>query len=580
MTNPAVFGGDALASEGPPFPVAPVEEVLRQLDKTVRARQLYRENNPTYLRAIDALRAAFEALWALTPSITLEVTAADFRWHGRVVHQQAEKATDSLPWLCYKDGIREITWHHGVEQREIERFIELVPLVRRASAGDLDLVSLLWELELTAFEYRFVDAGHDGVSLPEAADAPGRLNDAGVSAAQIDEDVHASSEGESGGEPAARPAGVVSMDDFDSTLYFLDEAEATYIRTELEAEYASDRRRIVVDALFDIFELQADEAVRREVVDLLGQLLLHLLAAAEFTTVAYLLREIRTVSERARELSPDSRASLEALGVRLSAPETLRQLLLQLDDTRDRPAGDDLSILFAELQPTALETVLSSLSSVRDARLRELLATAAERLASANTTELVRLIASSDRVVSVEAMRRAGGMRTAAAVAPLARMLSDPDREIRVVAVQALIEIGSPGSLQMLDRALTDADRDVRVQAVRALAARGQRAALVRVEAIVRGKEIRSADLGERMAFFEAYGALCGDTGVTFLDSLLNGRSGFMGRREDPELRACAALALGRIATPKSRESLERAVAEKDAVVRSAVTKALRGVTP
>jgi HEAT repeat protein len=78
------------------------------------------------------------------------------------------------------------------------------------------------------------------------------------------------------------------------------------------------------------------------------------------------------------------------------------------------------------------------------------------------------------------------------------------------------------------------------------------------------------------MAFFELYGALCGDAGVEYLDNLLNGK-GFLGRREDAELRACAAMALGRINTPKSATALRKAYQEKDVVVRNAVTKALRG---
>ena len=61
----------------------------------------------------------------------------------------------------------------------------------------------------------------------------------------------------------------------------------------------------------------------------------------------------------------------------------------------------------------------------------------------------------------------------------------------------------------------------------------------------VKGKAIRDADLREKMAFFEGYGALCGDAGIPHLDNILNGK-GFLGRREDPEIRACAAMALGR----------------------------------
>jgi hypothetical protein len=80
------------------------------------------------------------------------------------------------------------------------------------------------------------------------------------------------------------------------------------------------------------------------------------------------------------------------------------------------------------------------------------------------------------------------------------------------------------------------------------------------------------------MAMFELYGALCGDPGVSLLDGILNAR-GFLGRREDSEARACAAMALGRVGTDPATESLRRASNEKDIVVRNAVNKALRGGT-
>jgi HEAT repeat protein len=78
------------------------------------------------------------------------------------------------------------------------------------------------------------------------------------------------------------------------------------------------------------------------------------------------------------------------------------------------------------------------------------------------------------------------------------------------------------------------------------------------------------------MSFFEAYGALCGDSGLEYLDALLNGK-GFLGRREDAEVRACAAFALGRIGSIRATEALRKAAGEKDVVVRNAVNRALRG---
>ena len=63
---------------------------------------------------------------------------------------------------------------------------------------------------------------------------------------------------------------------------------------------------------------------------------------------------------------------------------------------------------------------------------------------------------------------------------------------------------------------------------------------------------------------------------VDLLDGLLTGR-GFLGRKEPPEIRAAAALGLGKVGTPPAREALEKARGETDPVIRSAVSRALKG---
>ncbi|MBK5187791.1 MAG: HEAT repeat domain-containing protein [Gemmatimonadaceae bacterium] len=196
-------------------------------------------------------------------------------------------------------------------------------------------------------------------------------------------------------------------------------------------------------------------------------------------------------------------------------------------------------------------------------------------MASSNSGEMMKLIGSSDPSVAIEAMRRAGELKTAAAVAPLAKVLQQPNSELRQAAAQTLSGIGSPGALRLLETALNDDDRDVRIAAVRAIGLRGHRAALPRVEAVVRGKTVKGADLTEKMAYFEAYGALARDAGIPPLDRLLNGRT-FWGRRATPELRACAARALGMIGSADALEVLRRATRDRDPMVRSAINRAMR----
>ena len=156
-------------------------------------------------------------------------------------------------------------------------------------------------------------------------------------------------------------------------------------------------------------------------------------------------------------------------------------------------------------------------------------------------------------------------------------LLASGDRALKLAVVEALTAIASPSALRLLERAIDDSDRDVRIAAVRFLASRGYRNAAARVETIVSGSKLRNADLTEKMAFFEAYGALVGAKGIPALDKLLVAK-GLLGKREDPETRACAAMALGKIRTPEARAVLERAAQDKEPLVRNAVTRALREV--
>jgi hypothetical protein len=388
-----------------------------------------------------------------------------------------------------------------------------------------------------------------------------------------DDDVDTEAEPEA---DAPTRAGVINMSDFDGTLYFLDEREIEYLQTEVDREYRSDLRQNVIAILLDIFEQQSATAVRDEVIELVDVLMVHMLSAAQFQNVAYLLRESQLTASRAPEITPAHAERLAQIPMRLSAPEAVAQLLQSMDEAETLPPATDLLQLFEQLRGPALATVLEWLAKLQNVKVRPLLDQAAARLASQNTSELVKLIGSPVPGVGLEAARRAGVLKTPAAVAPLAKALADGDVPLRVAAVQALGEIGSPGALQSLERGLDDAERDVRVAAVRALSARNYRPVLPKLDAIVKGKALRDANLTEKMAVFEAYGGLCGDEGVVALDAMLNGKSLF-GRREDSEMRACAAVALGRVNTPHAHEALRRASSEKDVIVRNAVNRALRG---
>lgn len=551
-----------------PFSPSLVEELLRLIAKTARAHQLYLPNNPIYRGAIDSLRAGFVAIWNEADEITLVIAESEFLWHEAPVWRDAagtSKTPDSLPWLFYKDGVRELTLTKGFEDQEALTFLEMIQRARKATADEDDLVTMLWEADFTFLKYAYVDLLHDGNA--------GALADGGEATAVAAEEVQRAAR-EAVEQP--RSGGIVDMADFDATLYFLDDREIEYLQSEIVREYQQDLRVNISGVLLDIFESQAKVEVRDEVLDDLETLMVYLLSAGHFRGVARIIRESSETVRRAPDLTPEQRERLSHLADRLSSPDVLSQLIQSLDASAIPPTREDLEDLFDQLRPAALATVFQWLGKLNDDGVRAVLTGAADRLAATNTTELIRLIHSTDRDVSFEAIRRAGSAKAQAAVAALGRVLSDADPARRLLAAQALTEIGSAGALQALERALEDTDRDVRIHAARTVTAREHRPALARLDAVVKGKAVRSADLTEKMVFFEAYGSMCGDGGVAHLDALLNGRS-LLRYREDSEMRACAAIALGRVGSDKAVAALRKAAVEKDVIVRNAVARALRG---
>ncbi len=575
-------------------PPAALEELLRSTTKALRARQLYPGNNPTWLKAVEVVQGAFTAVWAHADDVTLAISETEIRYGPHVVYADEGKGNDSLAWLFYKDGVRALTLVRGVEVEEWVKVIELLPRVRRGGPDDDDLLTLLWQSAFGYLKYRYVEIGGDGPAFDDQMGPPARWSDdvngrraraAGGGAGDDEGEgtgtgggtgTAAGGGGGDGDSEEERKSGVVNLADFDSSLYFLDDTELETLRRAFAHEYAGDHRATVITMLLDTFELQLEPEVRDEVCELLEQFVLTLLTVGDLKAVAYLLHESAVAAGRAPVLLPQHRDRLTRLSDRLSEPAALAQVLQGLDLAHQLPAQDEILALFDQLRVTALGTVLAWLHKLEQASLKTMLEAAADRIARTNTIELVRLIGSADPVVAMEAIRRSGALKTAAAVAPMGKLLSEGTADTRAACVLALAEIGSAGAMQLLERALTDTDRDVRVGAARAVTAAKYRTAFARLDSIVKGKELRDRDKTEMMAIFEAYGATGGEQAVPVLDGLLNSK-GFLGRREDAEVRVCAAAGLGRAGTPKAQEALRKAVDEKDVVVRTAVNRALRG---
>jgi len=547
------------------LPASYVEELVRALIKALKAFQMYLPNNPMYQRGEVALQDAFLPVWAVFDEVTFLVNETELIWEEQIVYSQPNRS-ESFAFGLYKDGMRLLTIRKGAEEEELGRFLQTVSRARllAADAND-DLLTLLWEQDFHRITHQFAEVISDpGVYDPQALS----LEATPQAPEQVQTNVRAEA-------ALSRPQGVVDLEEFDSTLYFLDETEIAELTRQVEAEYARDVRSAALSTLFDLLELQGDPMVHSEIMAVVEMLFPGLLARGEFRVVAMVLRELRATLARAEAIDQATRDRVESLQSRLSDPATISQLLQSLDEAAVLPPEDDLGELLRELQARALGTILSQLPQLASAPVRAVIGAAAERLAVANTGELIHLLKGLGAEALPGTIRLAGRLQLSAAIPALGELVGHLAAEVRLAAVEELGALGTPGAMAALEPAIDDVDRAVRVATVAAVTARNYAGALRRLEATVLGKGPNDLERGEKRQVFEAYAVIAGGPAIDTLRGLLFAR-GIFQRKPSADTRTCAVYALGRLRSPEARELLEQLAGDKDLPVRHAATSLLR----
>jgi hypothetical protein len=540
------------------------------LAKTVRAHQLYEGRSPSYDRFVAGLREGLAELWENLPSLVLDIDENSMSWEGHEVYR-SEQRVESLAFIFFRDGIRQIILLPGFEESELEVLLRILAQVHRVREDQDDLLTLLWEADLGRFRYRHVELAMEGLDIPVSQGQRA----ATVDAAQVRADAERREERGWASSPAAQPESALELSVvLQEPGHVLEPRDMDRLAADLRRELGRNLWPDVVNGLIDRLEDGQPDRQRR-VVLILTEMLPGLISGGQIAAAALLLRELTNfVSLHDARFSSGQRET-EALFEQLSEPHTVEELIRSVEDAPEAFPSDDLAELLGHFPAAALAPLIAGIERVIRPEVRRALESAVSRLAERHQAEIVVLLGSPDAALAAGAARLAGRVGIPDAAGPLSELLARPQTEVRLAAVAALQELRASTAAAALVRLLDDAERDVRIAAARAIGSMRYPPARTDLERLLTARRLREADVTERLAVFEAYGSVAGPEGIPTLDHLLNGR-GWLGRKAPVEFRASAALALGRIAHPAARDALRGSAEDPDPVVRSAVSRGLR----
>lgn len=545
------------------------KDIVLVLVKTLKAAGMYLPNNPVYKKFHEELSARFAAFFEEEELLSLRVRRFELEFMGRQVYHNPDREAN-IALMFFKDGVREVSFHKGVDDGEIKGFIDILKRDTSEYALDDDLVTLMWEGDFEHITYTVVeDMTTEEVSEEESllsfgGDEPEALRQIDALRAAAVAAAPARGQGASGEIPgaAAGPAPGPAAYDFESI-------RGTY-NAPGDMEFLTE----LTDIFYEMLVTEADMERFKTVSESLTRALDIFVSRGDLALATILVMKVQEL--KASGALPDGSAGIiDGVIGRASSPaligkvglfieqsgqdslESAGSYLLQLDD---RAAGPLVGLLETLSGRASRRTVCEILTSICKGSGRSL--TPYLRHKHWFVARNIAMVLG--RIGDTESVRQLGSL------------LKHDDARVRREAIGALAAIGA-GAVDLVASALDDPDRKNRVAAARALAELDPAKAFHMLCAVAADKPFADREFAEKKELLELVGLTGGERAIPLLSGIF-GKKGLFNSAGRDELRAAAAYGLAAAGTDEAARLLGSESGSKVKLLSAACAEGLKRI--
>ena len=134
--------------------------VLKHFDSAFSLIKIFPPNNHSVIKSVDTFYERITEFLDEYEKLTVTIEEFSFSYKGETVFQDEEKQ-NSLPFFFFKDGMRELSFHEGLDKRELKDFLALIKEESALSLEDSDIVNSLWAKDFAHIRYFAIDEFFD-----------------------------------------------------------------------------------------------------------------------------------------------------------------------------------------------------------------------------------------------------------------------------------------------------------------------------------------------------------------------------------------------------------------------------------
>ncbi len=552
-------------------------DLTKSFVKAIKTFRFYPPDNPILKGFQELLPKKFHFFLNKYHSFAFQIGEFTLSYRGKILYENTD-VKSSLAFLFYKDGLRELRFMKGLEEREVQGLIDVIIRCDNINQLEDDFVTLMWEKNFTHISYLATDEFLDDMPIFIPENVEQFRKDLIFKPVNHEVEIDLSEEDMEEGIDLDEALSklIEELHSFVSnrSVYSLTPEELERLQQEVEAETHPTFVLHIVDLLFEIMVWEKEPEPYQNAVKILDKVLDAMLTLGEFQKASDLLKRIY-IFQKTYELRDWQIEALRKLILEAGNDQRIDRIGRILEQEEEIRSEDVHSYLIL-LQPNSVQPLVRLLGERTKSKTRRVICDALSEIGK-NAYELFTPYLDDPRWYLIRNITYILGRLGVEASLPYIQKASNhKDSRVRREAIQAFGLIGSPKAIGLLVKALSDEDARIRAMAAINLGKLGKKATLGPLLEVVQSKDFQKKDATEMKAFFDAIGMVGGSKeSVIVLKQLLERKSWFSRGKMD-EVRIGAAQALAVIGTSEATAILESGRDSKDESIRDACLQALR----
>jgi hypothetical protein len=527
---------DRLVEEG----VKSAKALIQTFLHTMKAYRLYDANHPMLLKYMDRLKLDFDRYFDEFDSFVLQAGEHRLFYRGKVVYE-SEDVKESLAFLFYKDGIREIKFFRGLEFKEVIDFLNVVRRADSINRLEDDLVILLWEKDLTHITITTIDEFlEEGVNFVPATEEDLNI---GLEYKQLEgegfEEKPVEEQEEASGLAAEEVRQALNFSPEQSLVQAcqLTPEEMEEVNRKIQLEQDPEYIFNLIDNLIEILlHLGEDMDAYENMISYFQRTIESLLEQKMLGKVVTILKNINETMESIA-LKDKQIFAISRIVKNFSSPHPI-ELLGKIMKDNGKAESELILQYFHLITREGVEPLCQLLGELDSGKWRKMICDRLAELCKEDIQPLVKFLSNRNPLLVCQILYILGKVGHPSTVKYLRNLIVHTNAKVREETLQVLSKFGEKGKDSIL-RFLEDSLPVIRGKASLSLARIAKDEAVKPLLDIILSEDFYKRDFDEKASFFKALAETGSKETIPVLEKIAKKRKWFQKAKWN-EMRICA----------------------------------------